>query len=258
MAEDVGIVIPALDPEPERIAAYIDALDRELSPARIHVELDRPTRAVLEALAETPATVETSDKRRGKGASVAAGFDRLDTGVLAFVDADGSTPPVSFQDIIEPVLDGQAQLSVGSRRHPDADIREHQKAIRRYLGDVLVTVAQHTLPIALFDYQCGAKAIARDCWDQVRDDIVATGFAWDIELIAVVAAHGFAIEEVPIEWHDRPGSTVPLRGTVSDFGIGLLRARHRAKCIQGDPFHRSIDRWSAIARQEIRAGWIGK
>ncbi len=241
MPEDVGIVIPALDPDPERIAAYIDALDEELSPARIHVELDRPTQAAMSLLEDTVVTVGTSGRRRGKGASITAGFERLETDILAFVDADGSTPPESLAAVIAPVVRGQADVSVGSRRHPEASVSTHQSRLRRRSGDLFVHLARAILPVRLHDYQCGAKAIRSDTWRRVRTHLVTPGFGWDIELLTIAHAVGARIVEIPIVWEDKPGSTVDLVDTIPDFGGALLRSWHKAGVIRGGTVHRLID-----------------
>lgn len=242
MGDGVGIVIPAYRPDPERLRRYIQRISRELAPERIHVELDVPSDAVVSALESAPATISVADTRRGKGAAITAGFDAVGTPVLAFVDADGSTPADSLSAVLEPVRNGSANLAVGSRRHPDANVTMHQTLFRRRLGDIFVRIARFVLPVRLYDYQCGAKAIDRETWAAVREELVSPGFAWDIELVALSAALDAEIVEIPITWEDRPGSTVPMFGTSSEFAAGLLRARHSAKRLRGDRLHSTIAR----------------
>ncbi len=242
MGDRVGIVIPAYEADPTRLGAYINRLNADLSPAQIHVEVDRPTDAVLERLAETSASIRVSGKRRGKGSAITAGFDQLDTDVLAFVDADGSTPPSSLVAVLEPVLTDDTDLAVGSRRHPDATVPVHQSRVRRRLGDLFVAVARRILPVSLYDYQCGAKAINRETWDRVRPELRSPGFAWDIELICLVAASGSRLREVPILWEDRPGSTVPPVRAGFGFARALLRGWHRGRIVRGSRLHQWIDR----------------
>ena len=237
-----GIVIPVYRADPDRLGEYIERLDDELAPARIHVEADCPSEAVLQRLASTTATVNVADRRRGKGAAITAGFDELDTDILAFVDADGSTPTSSLEAVIKPVIEGSAALAVGSRRHPEATVTTHQSRVRRRLGDVLVAIARLILPVELYDYQCGAKAIDRSTWETVRGELTSRGFAWDIELVCLVDGVGAPIREIPILWEDRPGSTVPVVRSGIGFGRALFRGWHRAGLVNGSPLHRSIDR----------------
>ena len=118
MASSVGIVIPAYRPDINRLSAYVAGLEERVEPDRLRIELYVPETGVVDALADSSATVATASIRRGKGVAITAGFERLGTDVLAFVDADGSVPPASVADVIEPIRTGTADLSVGSRRRP--------------------------------------------------------------------------------------------------------------------------------------------
>ncbi|SEO41255.1 Glycosyl transferase family 2 [Halogranum amylolyticum] len=241
MTRTVGVVIPAYRPDVALLGKYVRALTDRLSPDVVRIELDAATADVVEALADLPAEVNAVRYRRGKGTAITAGFEALDTDVLAFADADGSTPADSIADVLAPVLDGEADLSVGSRRHPDATVASHQTFARRYLGDGFAWLARQLLDAKLYDYQCGAKATTRETWRAVRHHLYEPGFAWDIELVAVAAALGARITEVPVVWEDQPGSTVsPVRTTLR-LGRGLLIARHRAKLLADDDLHTLLE-----------------
>jgi len=240
MSRSLGVVVPAYRPDVERLSSYVRALDERLSPDAIRIELDAPESGVREALAALPATVGVSPYRRGKGAAVTAGFEALDTDVRSFTDADGSTPPDSFAAVVDPVVDGRFDLSVGSRRHPDATVESHQTVARRWLGEGFVRLARLLLDADLHDYQCGAKAITADAWERVREHLYEAGFAWDIELVAIAGALDLRIAEVPITWEDQPGSTVePIRASLR-MGRALFAARHRAKRIRDSRLHAAI------------------
>ncbi len=225
MDATVGIVIPAYRPSPDRLATFIEGIQRELEPDQIHVELDVPTRDVVRAVKRSVATCCVADHRRGKGAAITAGFETLDADILAFADADGSTSPAALATVLEPVCTGRADLAVGSRRHPDAVVTVHQSRLRRRLGDGFVRVARRLLPVVLYDYQCGAKAINATLWEDIRMRLVTPGFAWDIEFLVAAATAGAEIIEIPISWEDRPGSTVNTAGALLAFSRSFIRLR---------------------------------
>lgn len=242
MEGTLGLVLPAYRPELEVLMDYIEELRAELRPVRIRIELDAPGPGVVDRLNELEAMVNVSEDRRGKGAAITDGFEALDTDVLAFADADGSTPAGSMAEVVQPVRDGEVALAVGSRRHPDADVLSHQTFVRRRLGDAFAATARLILEPDLYDYQCGAKAISAAAWDRVRNHLYEPQFAWDIELIAMVAAFDLPIAEVPITWQDHPGSTVSPIGTSLALAWTLLAARHRAKLQRNDAVHTALDR----------------
>jgi glycosyltransferase involved in cell wall biosynthesis len=250
---DVGIVVPAYRPDLDRLGGYVRALDAELSPAELLVELDAPGRGTEAALADLPARVHASPERRGKGAAVTAGFERLDADLLAFVDADGSTPPSSLAAVVGRVADGDAELAVGSRRHPEADVESHQTYARRWLGDGFAWLARRLLSVDLYDYQCGAKALTRETWRRVRGHLYEPGFAWDVELVAMAGALDCRVLEVPVVWEDQPGSTVAPVGTTVELLRAVLAVRHRAKLLADHPLHSALaarrDRPAALVDQ---------
>lgn len=241
MDRSLGVVIPAYKPDVTRLVSYITAIDESLAPATIIIELDAPSDHVISALEPLPAIIHAAKTRRGKGAAITHGFQSLDTDIIAFVDADGSTPPESLADVIAPVRGGNADFAVGSRRHPDADIRSHQTYARRWLGHIFAHAARRLLPVALTDYQCGAKALTQETWRAVRLHLYEPGFAWDIELIVMADALGYSIVEIPIAWEDHPGSTVAPVGTAIALARAVFSARHRAKLLANNPLHKAID-----------------
>lgn len=255
MDRSIGIVLPAYSPDVEILSAYVRAIAAEISPAAIRVELDAPDPGVVAALDALPATVAVAGGRRGKGAAITAGFEALDADVLAFVDADGSTPVDALETVIDPVRAGETDLAVGSRRHPHATVTSHQTYARRWLGNGFAFLARRLLSVPLYDFQCGAKGIDAEAWAGVRDHIYEPGFPWDLELVAVADALGYRIEEIPIEWEDRPGSTVsPVRTSMS-LALALFVVRHRARRLGDHPLHTAIetyreDRTALVDRSE--------
>ncbi|WP_318566729.1 glycosyltransferase [Salinigranum marinum] len=242
----VGVVYPAYHPDMDLFTAYLSAVADLLSPAVVRVELDDPRPGTVDALHDLPFPVEVNAvaARRGKGAAITAGFEALAprVDVLAFADADGSTPADSLADVVRPVSAGRADLAVGSRRHPDAEIVSHQTLARRRLGDGFAWLARRLLDVALYDYQCGAKALSAETWAAVREHLYEPGFAWDIELVSVADALDRTVVEVPVVWEDHPQSTVSTLGTTLDLGRALVRSRHRARSLREDRLHALIDR----------------
>ena len=243
----LGVVVPAFRPDRRRLEAYLRAVAEELQPDALRVEIDDPNPAVLDDInAFDIPTLEINavPYRRGKGAAVTAGFEALDTDRLAFADADGSTAASELRRVVDALDD--ADMAAGSRRHPDARVTSHQTLARRYLGDGFAWLARRLLDADLHDFQCGAKAVSAEAWEAVRVHLYEPGFAWDVELLAMAAALGLDVEEVPIEWEDKPGSTVDPLSTAVDLGTALLTARHRSKRIQDSRLHDAI----AATREE--------
>ena len=241
MSQSSGIVIPAYQPDPSILSEYVTELRDQIDPATIRIELDDAADSLQAELDDLPATVNAVPDRRGKGAAITAGFDALATDILVFADADGSTPAGELARVVEAVTDPGVSLAVGSRRHPDAAVATSQSISRQYLGDVFAWFARQLLDVSLYDYQCGAKAITAESWQQISPHLTCTGFEWDIDLIAVAGALGYTVREVPIEWHDHPDSTVPPIRTSIALGRTLLAARAKVRDLEHQPRQTAAD-----------------
>jgi len=227
VSRTIGLVIPAYKPNVDRLAGYLESIRETGVVDVLHVELDDPTDSTPEiGVADS---VNRVTERRGKGAAITTGFDTLSTDVLAFADADGATAAPSLVDVIEPIRDGPVDITVGSRRHPDATVMSHQTVLRRRMGDIFAWLARQLLAVPLYDYQCGAKAVDANQWAEIRTHIHETGFAWDLEFIAVADALGNDIEEVPITWDDSSDSTVDPIRTPIEMAVAMARIRRRVK-----------------------------
>jgi glycosyltransferase involved in cell wall biosynthesis len=255
----LGIVVPAYDPDVDRLSGYVRRLDRRFDPATLRVELDDPAPGVADACSRLPATVAVSPRRRGKGAAVTAGFEALGTDLLLFVDADGSTGVDSVAQVLEPLYDGRADLTTGSRRHPDSTVGSHQTLFRRRLGDAFAWSARRLLETELYDFQCGAKALTAEAWTTLRPHLYEPGFAWDVELLGMAGALGLRVHEVPIRWEDAPGSTVDPLSTAVELARALFAVRHRTKRVGDSRLHAAIgDRRDETALVERGDGSTGR
>ena len=229
MNKSIGVVIPAYKPDIDRLEKYIKELEKSLRPKTILIEIDAPTKEDLKRLNQTSAKVEWSPTRMGKGAAITRGFNKLEEEVLVFVDADGSVPVTSVIDVCDPIVNSNADLSVGSRRHPDSNIKSHQKKMRKLLGDGFSILAKKCLKVKLYDYQCGVKAIDRKTWDKIKKYVRQEKFAWDIEIISLVSMSQNKIIEIPITWEDHPSSTVNVIPTVVDLILATVVIRWKFK-----------------------------
>lgn len=223
MSATVGLVIPAYRPDLDLLEAYVGALHETVDPTVIRIELDDPSPGVERRVDRLDATVSIAHERRGKGLAITAGFEALGTDILAFLDADAATPPASVRALLEPLQQGSSDLTIGNRRHPDAAVTHAQRPVRLILSGGFVRLARLVTGIPLSDFQCGAKALTRDCWEGIKGTLFETGFGWDLELLWVAASRGYDFHDVPIEWHDRPNSTVPPVRTTMNLSILLGR-----------------------------------
>ncbi|MFD1562872.1 glycosyltransferase [Haloarchaeobius amylolyticus] len=241
MADSIGVVIPAYQPDISALETYIKHIKSEISPKEVRIEIDVPTQDHIDRLSELDVELGISRQRRGKGAAIMAGFDALETNIRLFTDADGSVPAASLVDIIQPIAASESDVSIGSRRHPTSDIITHQTVLRRFLGDIFALGAQYMLPTRCQDYQCGAKAVTADAWSSIGHHCYEPGFAWDLEFVSVAGSLGYEIAEVPVTWEDHPDSTVSPLSTSVELASALVDVKRRTDAIATSPRYRDVE-----------------
>jgi glycosyltransferase involved in cell wall biosynthesis len=134
-------------------------------------------------------------------------------GVVCFMDGDGSLDPADLPAVADPVLSGRADLVLGARRPTTTGAWPvHAQAANRLLAFELRRRTGRRLS------DLGPMRAAR------RDALLALElsdrrFGWPLEMVLRAAAAGWRIDEVPVPYAPRSG-TSKVTGTLQ----GTLRA----------------------------------
>lgn len=211
----VDAVIPALN-EALSLGAVLDALP---SPPirRVVVADNGSTDATVQVARDRGATV-VLEPRRGYGAACLKAIEALKADppdVVLFLDADGSDDPSEAPAVLAPVLEGRADLVVGSRalgrREPGA-LSPHAR-----FGNWLAT----RLIVAFY----GVRYTDLGPFRAIRyDALLSLGmkdrdFGWTVEMQVRAARRGLRHVEVPVRYRRRVG-----RSKISGTLVGSVRA----------------------------------
>jgi glycosyltransferase involved in cell wall biosynthesis len=160
-------------------------------------------------------------ERKGRGNALRAAWSRSDAPVLAYMDVDLSTGLEALLPLVEPLLSGHSDVSIGSRLAPGARVvRGPKREVISRGYNLLLRAALHT---RFRDAQCGFKAIsapaARRLLPLVRDN----SWFFDTELLVTAQRLGMRIHEVPVDWVDDPDSRVDIVPTAIEDLRGVWR-----------------------------------
>jgi len=166
--------------------------------------------------------------RPGKGAAVRAGLLASRAPYVGFCDADMAADLSALHAVIERLRAGD-QVVIGSRAHPDSVVRFRHSRLRKAGAAVFRWVARRVVP-GVGDTQCGFKFFAGPLARSAAHDLRATGFAFDIELLARCRQLGAEPIEIPVRWRDVPGSTFSIwRHSLAAFTeVALIRLALRS------------------------------
>jgi len=157
------------------------------------------------------------DVNRGKTEALKTGFAHIRGAIVIVQDADLEYDPEEIPDVIQPILDGKADVVYGSRFL----VRKASRVLYFYhfLANKLLTFTSNLFTnINLTDVETGYKAFRSDIMRNMV--ITSSGFGFEIEVTAKVAKLGCAIYEVPISYYGRTyeqGKKIGMKDGVAAF-----------------------------------------
>lgn len=159
------------------------------------------TRDILPGLAEEHDRVQVfmHEVNQGKGAALRTGFAKATGDIVVIQDADLEYDPREYDILLEPILDGRADVVYGSRflGGPHRVLNYHH-----YLANRGLTALSNALTnLNLTDMETCYKIFRREILDgmPLRSD----RFGFEPEFTARVAQAGLKVYEVPISYSGR-------------------------------------------------------
>ena len=202
----IAVLIPCYNEE-FTIAEVVSQFRAELPDAEIYVFDNNSTdRTVAEARAA--GALIFHEKRQGKGYVVQSMFRKISADVYVMVDGDGTYPANEVHRLIEPILNDEADIVVGSRLHHEAT--SQIKTCNRLGNRFFLYVLNYTLGAHITDMLSGYRAFNRGFVKGVP--LFGGGFETETELTIKALHRGFRLVEVPVNLTTRPeGSFSKIR-----------------------------------------------
>lgn len=147
------------------------------------------------------------EPRRGYGRACLTGLAAANSpDVVVFLDGDYSDRPAELPILLEPIAEGRADITLGSRLKSKGALPWHQS-----LGNRLAALLIRSL-YGLRISDLGPFRAARA--DVLRNlDLEEATYGWAVEMILKGALAGFRVIEVPVSYYPRIGKS-KISGTV--------------------------------------------
>ncbi len=206
----IDVIIPAYN-EQHAIAKVIGDIPDFV---RHVVVVNNNSNDATKSIAQGAGAIVVDEPQRGYGKACLAGMAHLRSlelqpGIVVFLDADYSDYPELMGSVVQPILDGDADMVIGSRAKGQKE--GGSMTFPQIFGNWLATSLMRWIYKADFSDLGPFRAIR---WPELlalnmRDQ----DYGWTIEMQIKAVKQGLKIAEVPVDYKKRIG-TSKVSGTI--------------------------------------------
>ena len=135
----------------------------------------------------------------GKGYALRAGFAKARGDIIVTIDSDASHRPEELYEVLEPILEDEADLVIGSR------YLNHKKVASRKLNAFGVRIFNYLIQlftgVGITDSQSGYRAMKSEVLKKQK--LKSGEYEIESEMLVKTAKQGFRVTEVPISFEQR-------------------------------------------------------
>ncbi|MHA7118878.1 MULTISPECIES: glycosyltransferase family 2 protein [Lactobacillales] len=217
MTDDIAVLIPCYN-ESQTIEKVIADFKTALPEATIYVYDNNSSDNTAELAARAGAVVRF-EHQQGKGNVIRSMFRDIDAACYLMIDGDDTYPAEHARDMVAPILAHRAQMVVGDRL--SSTYFEENKRPFHNVGNRTVRALINVLfKNNVRDIMTGYRAFS---YEFVKSfPVLSQGFEIETEMTIFALDKNLAIENVVIEYRDRPEGSESKLNTVSD-GLKVLR-----------------------------------
>ena len=199
----LSVVMPVFNEE-ETLETIVGLVEKVDVPKELVIVDDCSTDStpqILEELAKRD-WIRTfrHEQNKGKGAALKTGFDRVKGNVVIIQDADLEYDPNDYPDLLQPILEGNADVVYGSRFLVRKYARVH--LFSHYLGNRFLTFCSNLLTgLNLTDMETCYKVFRREVLEGIN--LKSKRFDVEPEMTAKIAKQRCRVYEVPVSYAGR-------------------------------------------------------
>lgn len=163
---------------------------------------------------------------------------RVGADVVVMLHPDGQYDPALLPDLIAPIVDGSADLVLGSRMLLPGGARQGGMPLYRYVANKLLTALENiALGTRFSELHTGYRAYSRSFLETIPFMRNSNDFVFDTQVIAQAVAFRQRIVEVPIHTRYHPDASSTSMPANISYGLMTLVvmarfALHKARMLR--------------------------
>lgn len=215
--DKIAVLIPCYN-EAKTVTKVVEDFRRALPGCTVYVYDNNSTDGTAELAAAAGAVVR-HEYRQGKGHVIRRMFREIDAECYVMADGDDTYPADCAPALVAPVLERQADMVVGDRLS-STYFTENKRPFHSF-GNTLVRGAINTIFHSdIRDVMTGFRAFN---YQFVKSfPVLSKGFEIETEMTIHAIDKNMAVENVVIDYRDRPQGSVSKLNTFAD-GFKVLR-----------------------------------
>ena len=210
--QTIAVLVPCYNEE-LTIARVVDDFHRCLPEATVYVYDNNSSDRTSEIARAHGATV-VFEPRQGKGNVARQMFRDIDADCYLMVDGDDTYPADAARQLVDPILAGEADMTVGDRLSNGTYGKENKRAFHGFGNDLVRLMIRWIYGYSFDDVMTGYRAFSRAFVKTFP--VLSEGFQIETELSIHAVDRRMRIVDVPIVYRDRPEGSVSKLSTVSD------------------------------------------
>jgi dolichyl-phosphate beta-glucosyltransferase len=230
---DISVVLPVYNEEKGLLAA-LEATDRCLAGLGSSYEMVVVNDGSRDGTADVAGQFAAGKDRvrlisylpnKGKGYAVKTGMLAARGRYRFFFDADLAVPLTTIENFMAVIVQGQADIVIGTRKIKAAVITRHQPFYREILGKGYSHLSNFILGTDYSDFTCGFKCFERSAAEKIFAAQTIERWSFDAEILFLAKRFGCRVVEVPVTWRDNPATKVRLLKDIIRSFYELVRIR---------------------------------
>ena len=207
---EIAVLIPCYNEE-ITVGKVVGDFRRELPEATVYVFDNCSTDRTAE-LAEESGAVVLREPRQGKGFVVERMLDTIRADYYVMVDGDDTYPPESVKELLQPVLEGRADMTVGARLvdHTDESFRPLHKFGNKLVRSLVNWVGKANLTDIMSGYRAFNRRVV------MRLPAVSAGFEVETDMTIQMLYYQMKIIEIQVPYRERPAGSESKLNTFRD------------------------------------------
>ena len=218
-AGTVAVLIPCYN-EALTIGKVVDDFRSALPEAAIYV-YDNNSSDDTAAIAAAHGAIVRHEPRQGKGNVVRSMFREVEADYYLMVDGDDTYPAEAAPELLAPLMEGRADMTVGDRLSNGSYGEENDRAFHGFGNDLVRWLIKVIYGFAFDDVMTGYRAFNRVFVKTMP--VMSEGFQIETEISIHAVDRRWRVVDVPIDYRDRPEGSESKLSTFND-GAKVLMA----------------------------------